>query len=212
MEKVIILISCLVFLCSCDTNRVHSFSVIDEVKANTQLSDVDSTTATHDLPKKDTVIIIKKPLLVEVYTSQAGLTELTGNNDGPHIAAYHRAAGLNCPRGCPYCASGVKWCFDQAKIQTTITAWSPTAHNANNVVFKGGKFYKDPMPGDVITIYYTNLGRIGHTGFFHSKVNERVAQTFEFNTNSSGSRDGGGNYFKYRPFHTLYSITRWTEN
>lgn len=172
------------------------------------MSDVDSATASQSVvtppPPKRT--------LQDVYRSQEGLTELTGKNDGPHIVAYHRAAGLDCPSGCPYCASGVKWTFDQVGIPTTITAWSPTAHNKKNVVFDGSRLLKDPKTGDVITLYYANLGRIGHTGFFDSRINESVVQTFEFNTNSVGSRDGGGNYFKKRPLKTLNSITRWTEN
>lgn len=210
MAKIIVFIASVLLIYGCKPSSVSGIGLIDEAHASgNQMSDVDSVTASQN------VVIAPKPIrptLVEIYNSQAGLTELTGNNDGAHIAAYHRAAGLNCPVGCPYCSSGVKWTFDSAGVATPIKAWSPSAHNKNNVVYQDGRFFKDPRPGDVITIFYQNLGRIGHTGFFDARINEDVVQTFEFNTNSTGSRDGQGNFFKKRPLKTLHSISRWTED
>lgn len=213
--RVLILFVGVVLLLGCEGKSVSSLNVISTIQAqgtDAPLSDVDSTIAFASI---DTVAVHKpeKPTIAEIYTSQEGLEELTGNNDGPHIVMYHTAAGIDCSSGCqhPYCASGVRWAFDSAGVETTINAWSPTAHNDDNVVYESGAFIKEPLPGDVITLYYRKLGRIGHTGFVDKRINDRVVKTFEFNTNSLGSRDGGGNYFKYRPVKTLHSITRWTD-
>jgi len=140
-----------------------------------------------------------------------GKREATGNNDGEHICNYMKAVKLACNKGYAYCTSGVKWCFDQCGIKTTITAWSPSSHNPKNVVMMHGKYLKEPKPGDSFTIYSVSKKRIAHGSFFHRKVNESIYMTAEFNTNSGGSRDGNGNYFRRRSINATYSITRWTD-
>lgn len=147
----------------------------------------------------------------QAYTAEMGKREATGNNDGAHICEYMKAVKLSCNKGYAYCTSGVKWVFDQCGIKTTITAWSPSAHNPKNIVMMHGKYIKEPKPGDVFTIWSVSKKRIAHGSFFHRKVNETIYITAEFNTNSGGSRDGDGNYFRRRSIHATYSITRWTE-
>jgi len=147
----------------------------------------------------------------QVYTSQMGKREATGRNDGAHICEYMKAVKLACDKGYAYCTSGVKWTFDQCGIKTNITAWSPSAHNPKNVVMMHGKYLKEPKPGDVFTIWSVSKKRIAHGSFFHRKVNESIYISAEFNTNSGGSRDGDGNYFRRRSIHQTYSITRWIE-
>lgn len=150
-----------------------------------------------------------KTCVEQVYTSQLGVREATGNNDGKEVEMYLRNAGLG--KGYAWCAAFVKWCFNQCGITPPINAYSPTCHNRNNVVMMYGKYSKEPKGGDVFTIYNLRLKRISHTGFFDKKINETFFQTVEGNTNEGGSREGDGVYLRKRSIHSTYSITRWTE-
>lgn len=152
----------------------------------------------------------KKPtyeILDSIYRSQVGVRELTGHNDGPDVLKYQKACGLTS--GYSWCACFVKWCFNQAGVPTPITAWSPTCHNKNNIVMMSGSYRKEVQKGDVFTIYFNSLKRIGHTGFVTRKFGVNSVETVEGNTNGGGSRDGDGVYVRIRPKNTLYSITRW---
>ncbi|MCO5238886.1 MAG: CHAP domain-containing protein [Chitinophagaceae bacterium] len=145
--------------------------------------------------------------LTNVYLSQVGVREKTGNNDGPQVEMYLRSVNLG--KGYAWCAAFVHWCLDSAGIRNSITAWSPSAHNAKNVAWNGKEFLKDVRPGDVGCLYYPSLRRIGHTFFYHRTINGSVYETVEGNTNAAGSREGDGVYKKKRSFNATYSITRW---
>jgi hypothetical protein len=142
-----------------------------------------------------------------IYMSQVGVREATGRNDGKDVEKYLHSVHLE--KGSAWCAAFVKWCLDQANVQTTITGWSPTANNKNNLVYVNGKYKKDIQHGDVFTIYFMNLKRIGHTGFVDGKFGVNSIQTVEGNTNMAGSREGDGVYIKIRPKSSLYTISRW---
>jgi len=145
--------------------------------------------------------------LQQVYISQIGVREATGRNDGPAVEMYLRSVGLG--KGNAWCAAFVKWCFDQVGIHTPITAWSPTAYNAKNPVWKNGRFIQEPRPGDVFCLWFPNLGRIAHTGFFDRKINGSIYESVEGNTNEAGSRSGNGVYRRKRSFRATYVISRW---
>jgi hypothetical protein len=155
-------------------------------------------------------VVAKKDISIEVqavYTSQIGVREATGKNDGAQVEKYLKAVNLG--KGYAWCAAFVRWSFDQVHVKTTITAWSPTAHNAKNVCYFKGKLLKEPRAGDVFTIYYASMKRIGHTGFYDSRQNQSIFRSVEGNTNGEGSREGDGVYAKYRSYKSVHSITRW---
>lgn len=142
-----------------------------------------------------------------IYTSQIGVREATGNNDGKAVEMYLRATGLG--KGFSWCAAFVRWTFDSARVKTSITAWSPTAHNDKNIVWFQRVMKKEPLSGDVFTLWFASKKRIAHTGFVDRRINGSVVQTVEGNTNDAGSREGDGVYMKKRSINSLYSITRW---
>lgn len=145
----------------------------------------------------------------QVYDSQIGVRENpAGSNSGKEVKEYLYSVNVKVPA--PWCAAFVKWSFDQAQVKTTITAWSPTAHNQKNVVYMKGLFYTEPRSGDVFTLWFPKMKRIAHTGFFDRRVNNSIYRTVEGNTNEAGSREGDGVYVKYRSYRATYSITRWT--
>lgn len=167
------------------------------------LSDVSETHSVLEvvyMPPTDSVVDA-------IYMSQLGVREATGHNDGKDVEKYLKSVGL--PKGNAWCAAFVKWTLDRAGVKTSITGWSPTAHNKNNIVLFNGSLKKDVQRGDVFTLYFPSLKRIGHTGFVRKKFGMNSYETVEGNTNMAGSREGDGVYVKYRPKSSIYSITRW---
>jgi CHAP domain len=144
--------------------------------------------------------------LTQVYKSQVGVREKSGRNDGRDVEMYLRSTGL--PKGNPWCAAFVHWCMEQAGVPNKINASSGSAYSKSKVSFKGGKWKREFRPGQVFTLYYQNLGRIGHTGFVDD-LDGSVAMTVEGNTNVAGSREGDGVYKKRRPLNGMYAICDW---
>lgn len=144
-----------------------------------------------------------------IYKSQVGVRERTGNNDGKDVEKYLKSVGLG--KGFAWCAAFVHWCLAEAGVKNSITAWAPTAHNKKNIVYFNNKFKKDPQQADVITLYYSSKGRIGHTGFFDHMQSENMTVNYEGNTNRGNSNEGDGVYITFRPLKTLYSITSWID-
>jgi hypothetical protein len=147
--------------------------------------------------------------VAKVYKSQVGVRERTGNNDGRDVEKYLKSVGLG--KGFAWCAAFVHWCLIEAGVPNTITAWSPTAHNKKNIVYFNNKFKKPAQQADVITLYYSSKGRIGHTGFFDHMQSENMTVNYEGNTNRGNSNEGDGVYLTFRPLKTLYSITSWID-
>ncbi|MEN9447125.1 MAG: hypothetical protein RJA25_415 [Bacteroidota bacterium] len=145
--------------------------------------------------------------ITDTYLSQVGVREATGKNDGKEVEQYLKSVGLG--KGYAWCAAFVKWSLEQCGIKTDINAMALSAHRKERLVFFKGQKIKEPQPGDVFTLYYPSLKRIGHTGFFHQQVNSAVFKTVEGNTNQAGSREGDGVYIKYRSYNATYSINRW---
>lgn len=65
------------------------------------------------------------------------------------------------------------------------------------------------LPGDVATIYYSRLGRVGHA-FIIERTDADYVYTIEGNTRPySNDNDGDRVMRKIRPWHTLYAISNW---
>lgn len=152
---------------------------------------------------------ISQSCLVDTYTSQVGVREATGKNDGKQVEAYLKSVKLG--KGYAWCAAFIRWCFDHCGIKTNINAMALSTHRPAHLVYFKGKKIREPIASDVGTLYYPKLGRIGHTFFFDKEINSKICRTVEGNTNAAGSREGDGVYVKYRSYKAIYSISRWTE-
>lgn len=137
--------------------------------------------------------------LTAIYTSQIGVCEATGKNDGPQIKAYLKVTGL--PEGYPWCAAYLAWCFKEAGINACKSAYSPAWFPKNRITNK-------PLPGDVIGIYFRKLKRIAHVGFWHQDAGAFVI-TVEGNTNDEGSREGNRVAKRRRLKKQIHSISNW---
>ncbi len=154
-------------------------------------------------------VINTRAEVAAIYKSQLGVREKTGRNDGKDVEKY--LASVNLGKGYAWCAAFVHWCLAEAGVKNSITAWAPTAHNKKNIAYFKGKFKKEPQQADVITLYYANKGRIGHTGFFDHMQSKNMTANYEGNTNRGNSNEGDGVYLTFRPVKTLYSITSWID-
>lgn len=227
MAKIYCGFLCILLLCNCHHNRVPENGI--ELKEEAVLDvpvQVDTTFAdTARVPKTDTLVIIDtpknsnsdivivekmaSPSLDQVYQSYLGVREKSGRNDGPEVEKFLKNVGLG--PGYPWCAAFVKTCLLEAGIKSAsrINGMALSTENKSHFIYRARKHLGEPEPGDVFTIWYSSLGRIGHTGFFHKKINSSFFETVEGNTNDAGSREGDGVYRKKRSYNATYSISRW---
>lgn len=142
--------------------------------------------------------------LQELYTSQIGVREATGNNDGKEVKMYLNSVGLD--EGYPWCAAFVSWCHLELIIPSPVSAWSPSWFG-QNVIYK--KDWRKPQftakPGMVFGLYYASKKRVAHVGFIDYEDKNNY-YTVEGNTNKAGSREGDGVYRKIRPKNTVYIV------
>ena len=137
--------------------------------------------------------------ILQIASSQLGVREATGKNDGAAVAAYLNATGLKV--GYPWCAAYVSWVFKTAGYTQPRTAWSPA-------LFPKARQSLEPLPANLFGIYYANLKRIAHVGFV-VKIDKSWIISIEGNTNMDGSREGNGVYQKRRHMRTVCAYADW---
>lgn len=141
------------------------------------------------------------------YSSQIGILELTGNNDGKQVEAYLKYVGLS--KGNPWCAAFVCWVLGQNNVPNPKSGYCPSLFAKEDQVWKRtSKTNSLPLPGDVFGIYFPEKKRIAHVGFVDSWTHKTV-NTVEGNTNDAGSREGDGVYRKIRLTRQIYAVTRF---
>lgn len=142
--------------------------------------------------------------LHELLEGQLHIRELTGANDGPEVKAYLNAVGLD--EGYPWCAAFVSWSFDAIGVDNPRSAWSPHFARKKDIKWRPKTGGAQPEKGDVFTLWYTNLGRVGHVGFIIRKSGNHYV-TIEGNTNVEGSRLGIGVFKRKRDSRKIYAVT-----
>lgn len=177
-----------------------------------------------------------------IYTAEIGVREATGKNDGERIAEYLLYCKLG--PGHAWCAAFVSWSFGQMGYSQPRNPWSPALFPEKRIVWKQGSgsnnagagtggtvpntrtsTHREPMPGDVFGLYYSNLRRIGHVGFVDAWGDSQCI-TVEGNTGPEGAvhtidnpanpiRAGPyteGVFRKRRPIRTIYAVADWINN
>lgn len=159
--------------------------------------------AGHLLAKRqpDAAEMSKRKQLIAIARAEIGVKERSGHNDGERVEAY--LATVKLKKGNPWCAAYLSWVFQQAGYPAPRSGWSPD-------LFPRSRLTTALLPGNVLGIYFPQLGRIAHVGLL-----ERVAGdyciTLEGNTNISGARDGDGVYRKRRHRRTIYRYADWLQ-
>ena len=145
-------------------------------------------------------------LLSEQLERQLGVRETTPNR-GVMVDMYLLSVKTKPPA--PWCVAFVSWNLSMLCIDNPKSAWSPDYGREKDIIWTPKKGGQEPLAGDVVTFYYSTLGRIGHGGFFMKKDIDGYFVTIEGNTNGGGSRDGDGVYKKKRDKEKVYAVTRY---
>lgn len=151
------------------------------------------------LPDRD--LLGARERVVAIASSQVGVREASGRNDGKEVEAYLAYVGLK--KGQPYCVAWVSWVFGQAGYARPRTGWSPA-------LFPASRLTKEVLPGNIMGIWFPSLNRIGHVGIVVRKRKD-WCQTLEANTNLEGSREGQGVYRRLRHQRTIHSYSNWLD-
>jgi hypothetical protein len=97
--------------------------------------------------------------------------------------------------------------LDECGIENGITAWSPTAVATNVIYDRNSRRNNEPRGGDIGSLYYGNLGRVGHV-FIIENWGDKV-MTIEGNSNDNGSRNGTKVCRRVRLKKTIYKVSRY---
>ena len=162
---------------------------------------------------------LKRELVVKIAHSFDGIKEIP-QNKGFNNKSFEKAMrNIGWKTGQAWCAWVLKLIYDLAEVKTTITGWSPSSYNRNNVVYTDGKFLKRPKKGDAVSFSYqrfrndrTRFKAIGHAGLL-LELNTDSFVSAEGNTSSSSAEVvREGDVFtsnKIRPITSNVHFTRW---
>jgi hypothetical protein len=153
---------------------------------------------------------------LEIAISKVGVREIGGDNRGPDVEMFQRAAKI--APGQPWCMAFINWCAEQAAKELGVV--SPLeALSLQGFVQAHVDYFKprgkvldksaDARPGDLAVFWYASLKRYGHVG-----IVERVEPgvrifTVEGNTNAAGGREGNAVARKERPTGSNVKYIRW---
>ena len=152
------------------------------------------------------VLTIREKLIDSINT-QLYVRE-TSPNRGPMVDKYLTTVGSVL--GVAWCGAFVGANLTWQEVPNPKSAWSPDYAKPNDIIWMPKKKTSiEPLPGDVVTYYYSNLGRVGHVGFFEKADKDDYFITIEGNTNGAGSREGDGVYKKKRDPNKVYAASRY---
>lgn len=150
--------------------------------------------------------ISQRACVVESALADVGVREATGHNDGPEVERYLASVGLH--KGLSWCAAFVSYHLSGCGVRNPATGWSPAFSGVSARIWSPRKAIRMPMPGDVFTLYFPSLGRVGHVGFV-TGFDGRYITTVEGNTSAPGSREGDGVYARRRQLSKVYAVTNY---
>ena len=157
--------------------------------------------------------------IVAIATREIGVEEIDASNCGPRVNEYKAATNLPPAEPWPWCAAFVCWCVQKAmavtgtketfafKKPTTAGAWALEAWSLRQDRTTATKKRpgRDILPGDIIVFTFSHCGIAisvpDETGHF---------ETVEGNTDTAGSREGGGVFRKWRRTTQVRSRLRFT--
>lgn len=158
------------------------------------------------------------PTLVKIALVEVGTEEVNGTNCGPRVNQYKAATKLPPKEAWPWCAAFVCWCVQKAMevegVKETKTFKRPTTAGAFD--FKNWSLRQDDstntksphrndiQAGDIVIFTFSHIGIA--TG---SPAADGTVATVEGNTDTAGSREGGGVYRKRRALAKIATRIRF---
>jgi hypothetical protein len=164
-------------------------------------------------PKKNLVSEI-----VRIAKSQVGVREVGNTNCGEIVDQYKAATWLNPKKGWPWCAAFVCWVIREALLSSgvkqtktfkrprTAGAWDfeNWSIDQDSTTWLRRKPASDIVPGDIVIFTFSHIGIAVSSP--DKSGNVTVA---EGNTDTAGSREGGGVYLKKRNISRIRSRIRF---
>jgi len=157
------------------------------------------------------------PKIVELARREIGVEEINGSNCGPRVNEYKAATWLPAKKAWPWCAAFVCWLVREAMAETGIkeTATFKRPQTAGAWDFENWSLEQDkttwtkkPHDGDIkagdIVIF-----TFSHIGIAIADAEGGEVQTIEGNTDTHGSREGGGVWMKERKTSQIRSRIRF---
>lgn len=153
-------------------------------------------------------------LIVEVARKEIGVTEVNGTNCGARVDQYKAATVLPPHESWPWCAAFVDWVVKQAMEGGSYTFHRPTTAGAwdleNWSLAQDDSTSTRRKPGDDIKAGDILIYTFSHTGFAVENAKGGMVDTVEGNTDSAGSREGGGVFAKRRSTSVVKTRIRFT--
>lgn len=155
-------------------------------------------------------MIDPRPCVVITAEAEIGVKEV-GTNSGPRVNEYLASTKLG--PGFPWCAAFCHWTFRQCgTVLEPAREYAAAAKFAKvGAVFRKGELdryisqQRISEDGDLFTLYYSSLGRVGHVGMIIGEDEDDVT-TIEGNGSVSGSREGTTVVRRTRDKETLYTV------
>ena len=144
--------------------------------------------------------------LVQLVKSQVGIHEIT-ENDSPEIRKFLAHVGIYKPAY--WCVAWVSYDLDAVGVTNPRSAYSPDYARKKDIIWTSKNQKTKPLAGDVITIYFAKLGRVGHGCFYLETDKSGYFITGEGNANQKLSRTGGEVCILKRDPMKIYAISRF---
>jgi hypothetical protein len=147
--------------------------------------------------------------VVDTLISYIGVKELTGNNDGKEVEMFIASTGLDPKGQYPWCAALISYTFQANGLAVPkYSARAATWFSPEKVIPD-----KEAIEGDLFSLYYRKLGRIGHIGMYLKPyLNDTpYIVSGEGNTNAQGSREGNQAAKRFRPRSVIHNSANWID-
>jgi len=144
--------------------------------------------------------------LVKLVQSQVGIHEVT-ENDSPEIRKFLAHVGIYKPAY--WCVAWVSYDLSAVGVQNPRSAWSPNYAQPKDIIWTPKNQRIQPLAGDVISIYFSNLKRVGHGCFYLETDKSGYFKTGEGNANQRLSRTGGEVCILKRDPMKIHAIARF---
>lgn len=155
---------------------------------------------------------------VDIALKEVGVEEINGTNCGPRVNEYKASTWLPADQAWPWCAAFVCWCVQATMgatgLEETSTFKRPRTAGAwdfenwslaqDNTTWTKKPHHGDIEPGDIVIFTFSHIGiAVGHP------EDDGTILTVEGNTDSAGSREGGGVFKKRRKLTQIRSRIRF---
>lgn len=151
--------------------------------------------------------------------AEVGVEEIDGTNCGERVNVYKAATNLPSDEAWPWCAAFVCWCVRKAAFAAGVPftstfrrpttagawafeAWSRAQDNSTHTLKTPGA---DIKAGDIVIFTFSHIG----IAVEDAKPGAGTVETVEGNTDTAGSREGGGVFRKTRKLSQIRSRIRF---